>query len=235
MEKNMRTLASGAFLLGLTSIAVTAAHAQDTSKGDWSVDGSVSTVSDYRFRGVSLSSKQPAVQADFAVSHDSGVYAALWGSTIADETDADFETNVSAGYATTIGAFEADISASWYSYPNTRGLDYVEVIAAFSREAGPATVGLEFAYAPPQANIGGVSNRYASMNASVPLAKLPITARGSIGLEDGAFGDRKLDWALGLQADVIGFELGITYIDAARHDDDRLYEPTAVASLKRSF
>jgi hypothetical protein len=39
----------------------------------------IETVSDYRFRGVSLSDRDPAVQAEVSATLASGGYARLWG------------------------------------------------------------------------------------------------------------------------------------------------------------
>ena len=47
-----------------------------------SVSGEASLVSDYRFRGVSLSGGHPAAQASLTLEHDSGFYGNLWGSTL---------------------------------------------------------------------------------------------------------------------------------------------------------
>ena len=52
-------------------LAATSANAQD-----WSAE--VGLVSDYRYRGHSLSNSTPALQASLAGEHDSGLYAELW-------------------------------------------------------------------------------------------------------------------------------------------------------------
>jgi hypothetical protein len=51
-----------------------AAHAQ--------FSGTVTAVSDYDFRGVSLSATDPALQASLDWAHDSGLYLGIWGSNI---------------------------------------------------------------------------------------------------------------------------------------------------------
>ena len=47
------------------------------------ISGSVSAVSDHRFRGVSQSDKQIAFQGGLTVTHESGVYIGAWASNLA--------------------------------------------------------------------------------------------------------------------------------------------------------
>src|SRR5512135_1604841 len=56
------------------AMRATDAHAQ--------VAGTVAVVSDYRFRGVSLSREKPAIQASVGFDTPSGWYAGVFGSTI---------------------------------------------------------------------------------------------------------------------------------------------------------
>src|SRR5688572_21480001 len=46
------------------------------------LDLNVTLLSDYRFRGVSRSDEDPAVQAAMTLSHDSGLYAGARGTTL---------------------------------------------------------------------------------------------------------------------------------------------------------
>ena len=56
------------------------------------ISGEAGLVSDYRYRGVSLSRGHPALQAELTLEHESGLYADLWGSTLGhrDEAEIDF-------------------------------------------------------------------------------------------------------------------------------------------------
>src|SRR3546814_10492448 len=60
---------------------------------DWSSDvcasdlgititGSAAVVSDYRFRGVSQTGEEAAIQGSIGISHESGLYAGVWGSSV---------------------------------------------------------------------------------------------------------------------------------------------------------
>lgn len=87
------------YLLAATALIATPVYAQDTTAlppgvstdtaGDTAppsaitVSGSATIVSDYRFRGVSQSDKDLAVQAGITVTHESGLYVGAWGSNLA--------------------------------------------------------------------------------------------------------------------------------------------------------
>ena len=73
--------AVGAMLLFSTAPA--AAAAGDLG-GGFTVTGGATLTSDYRFRGISQTNKEPAVQGTFTITHSSGFYATWWGSSIDD-------------------------------------------------------------------------------------------------------------------------------------------------------
>ena len=214
----------------------TPAIAQEGESGDiWSVDGAVTAVSDYRFRGYSLNDKDPAIQPELWVSHESGLYAGFWGSNVADLGGDDIEIDPAIGYAGSLGPVDLGVWVMWYLYPGAGAYNYAEFGADISASLGVATLGVELGYAPAQDHIGGVDNSYAAIRASIPLGATPLSIDGHFGIEDGAFGDSKLDWSLGLSAEIAGFELGAHYIDAARVAHDPLADATVVASVKYSF
>ena len=228
-------LASVCLTAGLLT-AGAAAHAQDEEDGDrWSIDGTITVVSDYRFRGYSLSAKDPAVQPELWISHESGFYVGFWASNLADNGGDDVEIDPGIGYVGSVGPVDVDVYALWYLYPGAAELNYVELGTELSTDLAIGTLGLELGYAPAQGHIGGNANKYAAAKASVPLGGLPLSFDSSFGIEDGAFGDKKLDWSLGVTGEAGNFEFGAHYIDAARHGHDPLADPTVVASVSYSF
>ena len=71
-------------LVGLAlTLMSTPAFAQDETPAV-TISGGATLVSDYRFRGISQTDKDFAVQGTFTVSHKSGFYATVWGSSIDD-------------------------------------------------------------------------------------------------------------------------------------------------------
>jgi uncharacterized protein (TIGR02001 family) len=90
--------------------------------GPISVTGGVALVSDYRFRGVSLSGKDFAVQPYLTVSHESGLYVGAWGSNISENDGNDVELDLYAGFS---GGDEItyDIGATYYVYPGVSNVN----------------------------------------------------------------------------------------------------------------
>ena len=205
--------------VAMSAVAVSApAFAQDEAEeasGSITVTGGAALVSDYRFRGVSLSDKDFAFQPYLTVKHESGLYAGVWGSNLAENAGDDVEVDLYAGFAGG-DAVTYDIGATYYVYPGASGLNYVELTGKLGTTVGPATIGGQLSYVPSQDNTGNTDNIYVATNAAIALPDSPITLTGSVGYEDGAFGDDKIDWSIGATAAVSVFTLGVAYVDTNR-------------------
>ncbi len=218
MRKSIFKLA--AVSVAMSALAISApAFAQDEEEasGPITITGSLTGVSDYRFRGVSLSTKDFAIQPTITVKHESGFYAGVWASNLAENPGDDVEVDLYAGFS---GGEELtyDIGATYYVYPGVSSFNYVEFTGKLGSTIGPATVGVQLSYVPEQDNTGNNDNIYYAANAAIALPDSPISIVGSIGTEDGAFtaGNEKVDWSLGLTAAVSGFTLGASYVDTNR-------------------
>jgi uncharacterized protein (TIGR02001 family) len=98
------------------------------------VTGTVTAVSDYDFRGVSLSAKDPALQASIDYAHDSGFYAGAWASNIdyGSGIDGDIELDLYLGYAgETEGGMGWDVGVVWYTYPDSSSSATVSSISDY--------------------------------------------------------------------------------------------------------
>ncbi len=96
----------------ITALSVPAsARAEEESGGAWSIDGTVTLASDYRFRGYSLTDKKPAVQPELWVRHDSGLYAGFWGSNVSGLGGDDIEFDPAVGYSGSLGPVDVDLWA----------------------------------------------------------------------------------------------------------------------------
>lgn len=219
MRNSILKLAS--MSVAISAIAISApAFAQEAAEeaaGPVTLTGGVAVVSDYRFRGVSLSDKEFAVQPYLTVKHESGLYVGTWASNLADNAGDDVEVDLYAGFA---GGEEVtyDIGATYYVYPGVSSFNYVEFTGKLGSTVGPATVGVQLSYVPSQDNTGNNDNIYFGTNAAIAIPNSPISIVGTMGIEDGAFtaGSEKVDWSLGLTAAVSGFTLGVSYVDANR-------------------
>jgi uncharacterized protein (TIGR02001 family) len=230
MRNSILKLAS--MSVAISAIAISApAFAQEAAEeaaGPVTLTGGVAVVSDYRFRGVSLSDKEFAVQPYLTVKHESGLYVGTWASNLADNAGDDVEVDLYAGFA---GGEEVtyDIGATYYVYPGVSSFNYVEFTGKLGSTVGPATVGVQLSYVPSQDNTGNNDNIYFGTNAAIAIPNSPISIVGSMGIEDGAFtaGSEKVDWSLGLTAAVSGFTLGVSYVDANR---ETIFAPRASAA-----
>jgi len=86
------------------------------------LSGTVTAVSDYDFRGISLSSTDPALQGSIDYSMESGFYAGAWASNIdyGPDYDGSIELDLYAGFAgeTEMG-LGWDVGLVWYMYPDS--------------------------------------------------------------------------------------------------------------------
>ena len=149
------------FLVGGFSLAIaTPALAQDDTAPPKAVtvSGSVGLTSDYRFRGVSQSDEQLAVQGGVTISHESGVYGGFWGSNLAGWGTfggANMELDLIAGFKLPVGGGTLDVGATWYMYPGGfNNTDFIEPYAKLSGTVGPVALTAGVAYAPKQEALG---------------------------------------------------------------------------------
>jgi uncharacterized protein (TIGR02001 family) len=108
--------------------------------GEWS--STITATSDYDFRGVTLSAKDPALQASIDWAAESGFYVGAWASNIdyGSDVDGDIELDLYGGYAgETSGGLGYDVGGVWYTYPGSSSSankfkieDYPELWAGLS-------------------------------------------------------------------------------------------------------
>jgi uncharacterized protein (TIGR02001 family) len=194
-----------------------------------SVSGESGLVSDYRYRGVSLSRGRPAVQASLTVEHDSGLYANAWGSTLGHGSET--EIDLTAGYEAEVSkAVGVDLFATYYTYPSDGSANYVEATAVMKATRGPASASLGVSYAPPQRGTRDESGRghgnayvFGAVDYAVP--KSPVTLKAGLGYERGWFDEvdhgGKWDWTLGGEVELKPAKLGIAYIGSNADGGDR--------------
>jgi hypothetical protein len=201
---------------GLLCIAPPAFAQDETAPPpDIAVTGSVALVSDYRFRGVSQSDEEIAVQGGLTVTHASGVYAGTWASNLAGWGTfggANLELDLYAGYKVPVGGGSLDVGVTYYMYPGgSDETDFFEPYAKLSGTIGPLTLLAGVAYAPKQQALGKWSltgtnaqdvlaggayddfgdkedNLYLWGDASAGVPNTPLTVKGHIGYSDGNAG-----------------------------------------------
>jgi len=193
--------------------------ASSAAAADLSAD--VGVVSDYRFRGLSLSRGHPALQGSVTVEK-SGFYGQLWGSTLGHGSDA--EVDLSGGYdAELSGHVDLDLSANLYTYPTTHDASYVETTAVATYSRGPASAKFGVSYVPPQGSTR--ANTYVFTQAGYDVPKSPVSLMATLGYEHGWFDEvehgGKWDWTVGAEVALKPAKLCLTYVGSDADVGDR--------------
>ena len=125
MIKRVAALAAAA-LCAVASAQTTAPAAGETSASapTPTVTVNFSLVSDYRFRGISQSWAQPAVQGGIDYTHASGFYLGNWNSSISSNSynnGASLEMDLYGGYRfEPVKDLTLDVGVLRYQYPGAR-------------------------------------------------------------------------------------------------------------------
>ena len=243
--------------LGL--LVSTPAFAQEEITSPVTVSGSVGLVSDYRFRGVSQTDEEMAVQGGITVTHASGAYAGTWASNLAGWGTfggSNMELDLFAGYAIPIASGATlDVGLTWYMYPGGfSNTDFAEPYAKLSTTVGPAKLLAGVAYAPKQQALGNYSNTpysrgqkqdnlYIWGDASAGVPNTPVSLKAHLGYSDGNPGlgpngtslaptGSYLDWMLGADVALGPLTLGVAYVDTDISKSESAYLQPNFSSTK---
>lgn len=188
------------------------------------LSGNVALVTDYRFRGVSFSDGDPALQGGIDLAHSSGLYVGTWGSTITGGTAfGELELDVYAGWSGDVAeGVTFDIGLLYYIYPTGDfpgvDTDYFEPYASVSTQLGPVSATLGAAYAWEQDSLGGQDNIYVYTDFEFAIPETPVSLTAHLGYTDGVFStdtnSTSFDWGLGASYAVTdSLSLGVNYVD----------------------
>lgn len=227
------------------------------------VTGNLSIVTDYRFRGISQTFAQPAIQGGIDFTHSSGFYLGNWDSNVSGllYNNGSLEMDFYGGYRFSAGPLGMDVGVLQYYYPNAKitgtdtKYDTTEVYVAASWKWLTAkyslTTGDFFgANSTTSSACTGSDSKgsgYLDLSASYEVApKLTLV---------GHYGNQSVkdckpleysDYKIGLNYDMNGWVLGAAYIDTDA--DSSLYtltdgngkmkdlgKGTVVLSVSKSF
>lgn len=247
--KNLTKFA--ALLLAATAATATPALAQEEAADSITLAGSAGLVSQYRFRGISLSDEELAAQAGISATHESGFYVGTWASSLAGFGSfggSNVELDVYGGYSTALSeSTTVDVGLLWYLYPGTDGTDYAEPYASIKTTFGAATAKLGVAYAPDQDAIGSGDNLYVYGDLSTGFAESPVVVKAHLGYSTGDSGltptGDYLDWLVGADFTWKSLTFGVAYVDtdisggdaAAAAFDRDIVDSAVVFSLTAAF
>jgi len=100
-----------------------------TTQAETEITGNVALTSDYKFRGISQSNEDIALQGGFDVGFGAGFYAGVWASSVDFDTngfgfDGSLELDGYVGWASDItDNVGVDVGYMYYSYPGDEGPD----------------------------------------------------------------------------------------------------------------
>lgn len=205
-------------------------------KAPFSIEASVAIVTDYRFRGVSLSNNDPALQAGVELSTQTGLYAGAWSSTIANYSGAHAELDGYAGYRHSIAVVQLDVGAIGYFYPSGNDVNGFELYGSASRKVGVATVKGGGSYTPRQSNFGDDDGAYLFGEVTAGIPRTPFEMRAHIGREAGVNAGpngSKVDWLVGIDAVFGRVTASLAWLDTDVASDigGSAYRSALVASL----
>ncbi|MBV8687843.1 MAG: hypothetical protein JOZ90_02795 [Alphaproteobacteria bacterium] len=210
------SLASLLLLLVSAEAAAQEAEPARVASPGLEVGGDVTLLSDYRFRGISRSNGDPALQGRLTFSLPSGLYAGARGTTLKGlASRADLEFDLYAGYTADLGVGTSlDGGILYYAFPGADGASgYVEPYAALSHTLGPVEATLGAKYAPSQRAIGGDDRLYLFGEVEAGIPATPLTLSAQAGWQDaGRFG-RYWNWSLGGRYAIGPVEAGLRYVD----------------------
>jgi uncharacterized protein (TIGR02001 family) len=248
-------------ILGLSAVSflalATPAFAQDAPAEDngIKITGNVALVSDYRFRGVSQSGQNAAVQGGITVTTDSGFYVGTWASSI--NFAGSSEIDLFAGYSKEIApGVTADVGVLYYLYPKhgAGATDFFEPYVNVTAAIGPATVKVGVNYAWSQSALGDLKTGtgesdsiYFHVEPAFAIPNTPVALNAHVGYaSSNSFmanptldysntkGDT-WDWSVGATATYKMLTFGVSYVDTDIKPAARGLDGAVVFSLTAAF
>ncbi len=192
------------------------------------VTSTITATSDYDFRGVSQSAKDPALQVSVDYAHDSGFYAGAWASNIdfGSGIDGDVELDLYLGWAgETAGGLGWDAGFVWYGYPGSSNSlsaskipDYNEIFVGISH--GPFE--LKQWYSDDLYGTGD-SGLYTEANASFELPNgFTLNLHTGYNYGDLFDGYEYLDYSVGVGYTMGNFDLELKFTGTDLSGTDKI-------------
>ncbi len=249
MLTSIRGLLAATLLAG-TGLASVPAWADETDEpAEFTITGNVALVTDYRFRGLSFTAGDPAIQGGINVNHKSGFYVGTWGSNLEDSpVYGSMELDLFGGWTGQVApGLTADVGLLYYAYPNGKvgKAEYFEPYASISTTFGPASAKLGVAYAWSQDALGGDDNVYIFTDLGVGIPNTPVSLSAHLGYADGVQSPKLLtgagtggglDYSVGATLAITkNLSIGASYVGVEGNSIDDFSNDAVVGTLKLSF
>jgi uncharacterized protein (TIGR02001 family) len=249
MLTSIRGLMAATILAGSAFAAMPALADETDPPSEITITGNVTMVSDYRFRGLSFTAGDPAIQGGINVNHKSGFYVGVWGSNLEDSpVYGSMELDLFGGWTGSIASgVTADVGLLYYAYPNGKvgKAEYFEPYASLATTFGPASAKVGVAYAWSQDALGGGDNVYLYTDWGVGIPSTPVSLSAHLGYASGVQSPKLLtgagtggglDYSVGASVNVTkNLSLGVSYIGSEGNSIDDFSDDAVVGTLKLSF
>ncbi|MEH6585069.1 MAG: TorF family putative porin [Halioglobus sp.] len=212
------------------------------------ISANVALVSDYRFRGISQSNEDIAIQGGFDLGFDNGIYVGTWGSSVdfdsTDGFDGSLELDYYVGWGMDVGENSAiDVGYMYYDYPGDDSAegDYQEIYGSFSWR--DLTLGINYSD-----EYYGDTDSFFYYYADYSFGfgedwSLDLHVGYNDLEEDGGFlatdENSYTDYSIGLTWSVVGVDLGAAYVGTTLDEKDVFDtdwgEDTVVFSISKSM
>ncbi len=183
------------------------------------LSGTASILSDYRYRGISLSDGHPAAQLGLAYDDPTGAYAGLFASSVqfAISPHRELQAVPYVGYARRFASgVSAEVGAQYAAFSGPGDYDYAEVYVGIAAEALSARL-----YYAPRYFGREPGSFYAELNGAQPLNdRVRLLAHVGLLVNRGDYPlygpseRRLLDARLGFALDVDAFTLQASWVGA---------------------
>jgi uncharacterized protein (TIGR02001 family) len=237
-------------LVALSGLGANSARAEEPS----SLSGSLALTSDYAFRGLTQTNRDPALQGGLEYASASGFYVGTWGSNISwlsdgqDSVSSSLEVDGYAGFRGQWGeAVSYDVGVLYYWYPGSYPGGFTDpdtVEGYFSVGWSILTLKYSHAFTDLFGIDGASGSGYLDLALSQGFAeKWNFDAHVGHQRVDGYSDLDYTDWSLGVSRDLgNGFSVALAYVDT--NADKNLYtnafgkyvgKATGILTLSKDF
>lgn len=172
--------AAAVMALGVSGMAVAEDAPPPTGPFGGNITGSVGFYSDYSYRGISQTTRDPAVQGglEYALpklNDWAEFYIGVWGSNVRF-SDAHIEVDITPGVRGSFGALSYNLNVIYYWYPGTRSnqdFNFIEPGLALTYDFGIAALTGALRWSPSFFGSSG-DGVYAYAELAVPLGFIPL-------------------------------------------------------------